>query len=61
MKLSTEQIDRVLLALLGGRSLVNRWWNVPNKEFDMKTPFEVYEVDPERVSIYVLNQLEAPH
>jgi hypothetical protein len=61
MMLDISQIDRILMALLGSRSLVNRWWNIPNKAFGMKTPKDVYIDDPEKVSQYVLNQLEAPH
>jgi hypothetical protein len=61
MILEPEKINGILMALLGGRSLVNRWWNNPNKAFDMKTPFNVYIDDPEKVGEYVLDQLESPH
>lgn len=36
--LSKEQLDRVLLALLGSVELVEKWWDSPNKAFDLKKP-----------------------
>jgi hypothetical protein len=37
-----KQLDAIVLAIVGP-DLVEKWWNSPNKHWDLKTPLEVYE------------------
>lgn len=46
-------LNGMLLGLLGNRDLVLKWWDTPNKAFDMSTPQQVYDVDHERVKLYI--------
>lgn len=50
-----KDINRQLYALLGNPTLVDQWWNTPNRGFELKTPQEVWttEQGPERVRRYV--------
>jgi hypothetical protein len=48
--------DKMLMALLGKESLVEKWWVSKNKAFDMKTPLEMYAEDSNRVDQYIKNQ-----
>ena len=41
--------------LVGDTDIANRWWRSPNKAFNMKTPLEVWETNPEKVKLYVVN------
>lgn len=59
--LSIDKVNKILGALLGSEALVNQWWSSPNKAFEMKKPRDVYIDDPDKVSKYVLAQIEAPH
>lgn len=59
--MSVEKLNIVLKALLGSEELVNRWWVSPNNHFYRKKPLDVYIDSPEKVTSYVLSQLEAPH
>lgn len=54
---SKEKLDKFLLSLLGSEELVHKWWNSPNKAFDMKTPQEVFDRDKDEVKAYVIKQL----
>lgn len=47
-------INRYLYLLVGeDMGLVDTWWHSPNREFDMKTPDEVYQSGPEgRKNVY---------
>lgn len=36
-----ELCDEILYSLLGKDELVERWWTIPNKAFNMSTPSEV--------------------
>jgi hypothetical protein len=51
-----SKYDKLLMALLGKESLVERWWVSKNKAFDMKTPLEMYAEDAERVDRYIKDQ-----
>jgi hypothetical protein len=50
-------LDEALMALVGTPELVNAWWSSPNKAFDMQTPEEVYDVDPNKVRNYIVGAL----
>jgi hypothetical protein len=53
------QLNKILFALLGSQELVNRWWESPNKAFDMKTPNEVWNSgEQQKVRDYLLRQFE---
>lgn len=41
-----------LLAMLG-ESNVEKWWQSPNKAFDLQKPIDVFEKNPESVFKYV--------
>lgn len=38
---TNEQLDLMLMALLGSKDLVELWWKSPNKAFDNKHPSDV--------------------
>jgi hypothetical protein len=48
------RLDGLLFAIVGDDTLVERWWNGPNKAFDMQKPIDMFEVDSERVRDYIL-------
>jgi len=48
------RLDGLLFAIVGDDTLVERWWNGPNKAFDMQKPIDIFEVDSERVRDYIL-------
>lgn len=50
------KMDRFLLAMLGSDELVEKWWLGANKAFDMKTPAEVFDIEPDKVINYILAQ-----
>jgi hypothetical protein len=53
------QLNKILLALLGSQELVIRWWDSPNKAFDMKTPNELWESgEKETVKDYLIRQFD---
>ena len=37
-----KQLVAIVFAMVGA-DLVDKWWNSPNKHWDLKTPLEVYE------------------
>lgn len=59
MTLSTENMYKrsqlLLWALLGNKNLCEQWWNSPNKAFDMQTPKEMWDKDPEQVYGYLMH------
>lgn len=54
------KLNKILFALLGSDELVSKWWNSPNKAFDLKTPYEMWETDDgkKRVIEYIYQQYE---
>ena len=44
----------LLLQAMVGPNLVNKWWQSPNKAFDMKTAQEQFDIDPEVVYNYLM-------
>lgn len=53
------QMNRILLALLGSQERVLRWWDIPNKAFDLRTPNELWNNgEQETVKNYLLKQFD---
>ena len=48
------KLDQVLKAMLGPDELVQRWWTVPNRAFNDRTPLDVFDSNPDAVVSYVL-------
>jgi len=46
----------LLLQAMVGPNLVNKWWQSPNKAFDMKTAQEQFDIEPEVVYSYLMKQ-----
>jgi hypothetical protein len=44
----TDYLNAMLLSLLGDPQLVAKWWNTPNKGFNMQCPCDVPEPDVKR-------------
>jgi uncharacterized protein (DUF2384 family) len=48
-------LDSILLAMLGSRELVERWWSTPNKAFDDEIPDDVFHsAERNQVIKYIL-------
>lgn len=56
-----NRLDGLLFAIVGSETLVERWWNSPNKAFDMQKPIDVFEVDSERVRDYIISCAYGEH
>jgi hypothetical protein len=52
---SKNKLDSILFAMLGNNELVEKWWDSPNKAFDMITPNEMLDLNHEYVVNYILN------
>lgn len=50
-----NDLDEILLSLLGSRELVDNWWNSPNEHFKLDTPQQVWATDPKAVAAYILD------
>lgn len=50
MKNLADYMNSMLLALLGDPQLVAKWWDSPNKAFDMQCP---RDVDEQKVRAYL--------
>lgn len=58
---SVEQMKRrsdVLLTALVGKELVEKWWESGNKAFDLKTPYEQWQIDPTVVYNYLMTHAQ---
>ena len=56
MILSKIKINYILAAMLGSKTLASKWWDSPNRAFDMHTPREMYDNGyQEMVSDYVVS------
>jgi len=42
--LQKNDCDNMLMALLGRQELVDRWWNSPNLQFNLKHPIDVFNL-----------------
>ena len=49
-----------LLRALVGENHMDLWWNSRNKAFDLLTPAEIFELDPNKVLNYLLTHASAP-
>lgn len=52
-----SQLNRILFGLLGSYQLVDQWWHSSNREFNGKTPNEIYysgEQGKQDVASYIL-------
>ena len=52
-----DSLNGVLLALLGSRSLVQKWWKTSNQAFNEKTPIALWKgttADKLRVKLYLI-------
>ena len=54
-----NKLNSILFSLLGSDELVERWWESPNKAFDMMTPDEMLDLNPDYVVKYLLDQLSS--
>lgn len=46
--------SEILVIAMMGKDLAAKWWDSPNKSFDMKTPNEQWQIDPESVYNYLM-------
>jgi hypothetical protein len=59
-----NDINKVLISLLGKWIYVDKWWESPNKAFDNRTPNTVYysgEEGRKRVYAYVMTQVNGDY
>ena len=56
-----EKYNRILLAVLGSKELITKWWSSPNKSFGNVTPIEMWDRDKDRVKNYLLRQLNGDY
>ena len=54
----SDNLQVMLLAMLGSEDLAQKWWGSPNKAFDDLRPYDVYYTDPEKVYNYVLGHYQ---
>lgn len=52
--ISKNNLNKLLLALLGSEILVEQWWLGRNKAFNMETPETVYATNPKLVQDYIM-------
>ena len=48
----------MLLESMVGPNLVEKWWDSPNRHWDMKTPNQQWEEDPKSVFKYLLSHVD---
>ena len=56
--MTTNELNKILFAMIGDSHLVNEWWNSQNKAFDYATPKEIYEETPDKVIDYVMKHYQ---
>ena len=54
---SARHICNSILRSLVGQQLAPEWWHQPNKHWDLKTPDQVWQTNPQSVIDYLLGQL----
>lgn len=55
-----ENVDSILLSLLGSNVMIDKWWTGQNIAFGLKTPMEEwYHGDPVKVYRYVIDAVNA--
>jgi hypothetical protein len=50
--------DALLLALLGRREAVDKWWRSPNAHWHFETPEQIFEQNAESVYSYLLTHYD---
>lgn len=50
--------SEVLIVALVGSELAETWWDSENKAFDMQTPRQLFEQNPEKVYSYCLGHAQ---
>jgi len=53
-----KRVDEMLLAMLGSKQLVDRWWNSPNWHFKLEKPYIIWDTDPMAVWKYVADHTQ---
>ena len=56
--MTREKCNLILKAILGSDESIEKWWNTPNKAFDLQNP---NNIDIVKVYNYLLDQMESPH
>ena len=49
-----KNCELLAIALLG-KNTAKKWWESPNKAFDLNTPNQQWEIDPQSVYQYLLD------
>lgn len=53
-KIALKSKCNTYLVAMIGESLVEKWWQSPNKAFDLQKPVDVFEKNPDTVAQYIL-------
>lgn len=53
IEIMRKQVDRMLMSMIGNQTLVDNWWTGENIFFKLKTPDDVWKIDPIEVYNYV--------
>jgi hypothetical protein len=48
-----KQSEMLVISLIGA-DIANDWWNSPNRAFQMQTPENTFDSDPEKVYSYLV-------
>ena len=56
-----QRLNVFLFSLLGSHELVDRWWTLPNKHWDMRTPDDVLLTDSKSIINYIAAQLNGDY
>lgn len=57
IQLMRQRCEVSILSIMGAEQ-APKWWNSRNYAFDMKTPLEMFDLDPERVYTYVIGHVD---
>ena len=57
IQLMRQRCESMILAMVGVEGAL-KWWNSKNYAFDMKTPLEMIDLDPQRVYTYVIGHVD---
>ena len=55
-----KDCDRMLESLLGLKHS-KIWWDSPNKAFDMETPINIFNTEPNRVYNYLMSHVSGEY
>lgn len=57
-----QDLNQILINLLGSRELVERWWSTPNKAFDLEIPDDLLHTPRRKeVEAYILAQVSGDY